>query len=223
MDADRPKILGGRVMGAPRWPRKEDKMIRRVFLLFLISSMAPLPAFGEQNIKNCYPVTATDLIRNDAPRFEQYPSKVEKLKKLATVNLRSHPEARTYRTVLRRGAAEGANFAGHYTVIGWGCGTSCTQLAIVNLKTGKVIFPGDFSSTHGVHLAADDFEKEAGSGGFGGLRYRIDSRLLIVVGMLDEDEKREGAYYYLIEKEQLKRIYSINVEKDGWCDDRMKD
>lgn len=66
--------------------------------------------------------------------------------------------ARRYRTVLLKGAAEGANFAGHYSIVGWGCGTSCVQFAVVDLESGQVIFPDDFSVISGVNLEADEFE-----------------------------------------------------------------
>lgn len=189
-------------------------------LLMTMASLAlSYPVCAEDSGKNCYPITTKDLTRGNAPRFDQYPAKAEQIKKLK-VNLKSHPDARTYRTVLRRGVAEGPNFAGHYSAVGWGCGTSCVQFAVVDVKSGKVIFPDEFTSVMGLHFDADDFEKE-GSGPFWGLRYKIDSRLLVVVGMLDEDEKREGAFYYVLEKGKLKRLFDVRVKKDD-CDDRVK-
>jgi hypothetical protein len=193
-------------------------MIKRVFLIFTFICATSSFVSAEEAIKNCYPIRAKDLIRQDAPHFDQYSTPKELIQKPAKVNLKSHPSARQYRTVLRRGAAEGANFAGHYSVVGWGCGISCVTFAVVNLKNGNVIFPDDFTSDVGNHLSADDFEPDASSG-FWGLRYKIDSRLLIVVGMLDEDENREGAFYYILEKDKLKKIYSVTVKKDG-CDER---
>lgn len=196
-------------------------MTKQLLLIILFSAAAVFPANAEGIGKNCYPISAKGLIHKDAPRFDQYPVKAEQIKKPVMVNLKSHPDARTYRTMLRQGASKGPNFAGHYSVVGWGCGTSCTQFAVVDLKSGKVIFPDDFTGVMGLHFDADDFENEGG-GPFWGIRNKINSRLLIVVGMLDEDEKQEGAYYYLLEKGKLKRIFSINVKKDN-CDNRMKD
>jgi hypothetical protein len=196
-------------------------MIKRLVLLLIIATIPILPVYGEEGRKNCYPIREKDILRPDAPHFDQFQSKVEQIKKPAHVNLKSHPEASTYRTVLRRGAANGPNFAGHYSVVAWGCGSSCVTFAIVNLRNGNVIFPADFTSDHGVHLSADDFERGANTG-YWGLRYKLDSRLLIVVGTLDEDEKKEGAFYYILDKDQLKRIFSVNVKKDD-CDDRPQD
>lgn len=191
-----------------------------LLFIILISLALTYPVFAEENGKYCYPITAKDLTRENAPRFDQYPAKAEQIKN-PNVNLKSHPDARTYRTMLRRGVAEGPNFAGHYAVVGWGCGTSCVQFAVVDVRSGKVIFPDDFTGVMGLHFDADDFEKE-GSGSFWGLRYKTESRLLVVVGMLDEDENKEGAFYYLLEKGKLKRIYEVRVKKDD-CDDRIED
>ncbi len=77
----------------------------------------------------------------------------------APVDLGSHPDARQFRTALSRGAAEGPNFARHYTVVTWGCGTMCQQLRIVDARTGQV-YEGPISML--------------------GVEYRLDSRLLVV-------------------------------------------
>jgi hypothetical protein len=47
-------------------------------------------------------------------------------------------EFRTFRTMIRRGARSPVQFAGHYTVAGWGCGTDCNGFVVVDSKTGKV-------------------------------------------------------------------------------------
>ena len=45
---------------------------------------------------------------------------------------------RLYRTMIREGAARGPNFAGHFTVVAWGCGSPCIEVAIVDARTGQV-------------------------------------------------------------------------------------
>jgi hypothetical protein len=42
--------------------------------------------------------------------------------------------------MLREGAKQGPNFAGHYTVVMWGCGSDCMEVAVVDAKTGHVYF-----------------------------------------------------------------------------------
>lgn len=70
------------------------------------------------------------------PRFEDYAVSTRFKGKAARVNLRSHPQARMFRTMLREGVKGGANFAGHYAINWWGCGTNCIRIGIVDLKTG---------------------------------------------------------------------------------------
>lgn len=57
----------------------------------------------------------------------------------APVNFDSNPDAKLFRTTIDSQVAEGANFAGHYTVATWGCGTSCTGYAIVDVITGNIV------------------------------------------------------------------------------------
>lgn len=57
----------------------------------------------------------------------------------ATVNFDSLPEAKLYQTNIADQVATGPNFAGHYTVATWGCGTECQGFAIVDNKTGDII------------------------------------------------------------------------------------
>jgi hypothetical protein len=47
-------------------------------------------------------------------------------------------EEREFRTQICRQAAKGPNFAGHYTVVTWGCGTQCTSFVIVDARTGRI-------------------------------------------------------------------------------------
>jgi hypothetical protein len=107
----------------------------------LLIAAAPVVAQSTQDLMRKYPATE---------RFQGKP---------AAVNLASHKDARSFRTRLREGALTGPNFAGHMTVILWGCGTSCQTVALVDARNGRVYF--------GPTAAA-------------GAKYRVDSRLLVV-------------------------------------------
>jgi hypothetical protein len=181
-----------------------------MFLTLLIC-LLQLPGDSSAGIDDCYPITSADLRRSDAPRFEQFRLDERFTGKTATVNLSSHAMAPRYRTVLRKGSAAGPNFAGHYTIVAWGCGISCVTFAIVDARTGSVHFPKDFRAVLGNGLDTDDFEPTGTD--YWGLRYRLDSRLLILLGALDEDRNREGATYYAFDGGTLRRIYSVYVKK----------
>jgi hypothetical protein len=95
------------------------------------------------------------------PNFSQY--KIQDSEKMtekpAPVDLSSYEGARTYRTKLREGAKAGPNFAGHYTIVTYGCGTQCQDNWVIDAKTGKII---------------DRFESSIGS------KYQPESNLLII-------------------------------------------
>lgn len=129
----------------------------------------------------------------EPPEFEQFAVSEIYKRTPAPVNLNSHPEARRFRTVLRNGAKRGPNFAGHYTVVMWGCGTSCQVVAIVDAKTGSVYMPGVIA--------------EAGA------KYEIDSQLLVVnppenitEGYGNEPPDWLKSRYYVWENNQLVEI-----------------
>ncbi len=75
------------------------------------------------------------------PRYEDYPAKKIYKGKTARVNIRSTPGATYYRTMLRETAKLGVTFAGYYAVNTWGCGSPCLVTGMVDLRTGKVIWP----------------------------------------------------------------------------------
>lgn len=56
----------------------------------------------------------------------------------APVNFTTKSEAKKFHTVITEGAARGPNFAGHYTFIYWGCGSSCQSSVVVDAITGKI-------------------------------------------------------------------------------------
>jgi hypothetical protein len=97
--------------------------------------------------------------------FEKYPANDIFRGKPATPQINS-TEARKYRTRITNGATRGPNFAGHYNIISWGCGTSCGVYVIVDAKTGDVYWPPEIS--RGVNL------------GVAGPEYRLKSTLLVL-------------------------------------------
>ena len=77
------------------------------------------------------------------PRFEEFLVSDSAPLTPAPVDLFSDPKARRFATVLRAGTRAGPNFAGRYTVISWGCGSPCVELAVVDARTGHVYMHPD--------------------------------------------------------------------------------
>src|SRR5437879_6054758 len=87
----------------------------------------------------CRLVKPSDLIDKDAPRFTDFHVSISPVRASPQLDLKSNPIAKTYRTVLRQEIAQEPNFAGHYRVAIWGCGSSCAMFAVVHLPTGRVL------------------------------------------------------------------------------------
>src|SRR3974390_3288697 len=91
---------------------------------------------------------------------------------------------REFRTRIREGAADGPNFAGHFTLATWGCGAGCVSFVVVDAAHGAIyrapfqVLAWDMVKYEGKIAAnADNFEP---------LDNRVDSRLLIARGCPEE-------------------------------------
>jgi hypothetical protein len=138
--------------------------------------------------------------RKATPGFQDYPVSEKFTGKPAPVNLRSHPHAREFRTMLRETAKLGAIFTGHYAVNYWGCGTECIRIGIVDLKTGRAYVSQFFANV--------------------GIATHIDSRLLIVappekIKEIYGDDAPKYVYprYYVWKNSRLVLVYPKS-EKD---------
>src|SRR5208337_3608845 len=113
-------------------------------------------------------------------------------------------KALQFRTVIRNGAKKGPNFAGHYTVVVWGCGTSCASLAIVDAMSGRV-FDAPFSGITWSDGRGPVTEE--------GLEFKVDSALLVAKGCPEETDcaaryyRWNGQHMTLLLKRPLKRLY----------------
>jgi hypothetical protein len=90
------------------------------------------------------------------PKFEQFPAHTYSYKLNGRVDL-SNPAAYQFRTRLREGARQGANFVGHYTVVAWGCGTNCINGAIIDMFSGHVEFLPTVNTYQMEHENDSDF------------------------------------------------------------------
>lgn len=62
---------------------------------------------------------------------------------IATVNFDgAFPEAKRVSNAITSAVSKGPNFAGHFTIAEWACGTNCQDHAIVDVATGNVVVLG---------------------------------------------------------------------------------
>lgn len=101
-------------------------------------------------------------------------------------NLATHKDARKYRTVLKQQSKEGPNFAGHYTIVTIGCGTSCAGIAVIDTQTGHVFFPKNLRSVFWAGWWHEPY----------GPQFKLNSKLLIVYGQANSEDEPYGVSYF---------------------------
>ncbi|MCA1565521.1 MAG: hypothetical protein LC803_07770 [Acidobacteria bacterium] len=133
---------------------------------------------------------------SEPPRFGDYPVKEIYGGRVAPVVLDSK-RARMFRSRLREDSRQGVNFAGHYAVVFWGCGTGCAQVAVVDARTGKVYWPPvDY-----VDIPGPPDEDPARHPNF-----RPDSKLLVLTRNRYDGRGGRTTYYYLFDKNRFRLL-----------------
>jgi len=129
--------------------------------------------------------------------FDQYQEKNIYTGKPAKPDLKTHKEARRYRTAIREQAKEGPNFAGRFKIVEIGCGTSCVRIAVVNEETGEVYLP----RTPNLISWGGWWHELYGP------EYKINSRLLVVYGQVNSSEVPYGVSYFEWQGKDFKLIH----------------
>lgn len=136
-------------------------------------------------------------IEKPAPDFKDYPVNTVYTGKTAKVILDT-PEAKGFRTRLRYAANLSADFAGEYVLAVIGCGADCVFSAAVSRKTGRVVFlPGTVCCWYG-----EEDDK---------LQYRLNSRLLIASGNINEGQY--GRFYYVFDGRKFTLVRKVLIDK----------
>jgi hypothetical protein len=141
------------------------------------------------------PSVVSGYNKENLPSFEDFPVSEKFEGQPAPVNFSTDPDALRFVTAITEGAEKGPNFAGHYTVISWGCGTECESGVIVDAQTGAI---------------SSSFVTELGS------EFRIDSNLFIVNPLENIIDLNITIYpeYYKWEDDKLVFLYSERIEKE---------
>jgi hypothetical protein len=145
------------------------------------------------------------------PRFENYAVR-EWRGNAASLDQRSHPLARKYRTLMNQQLKEaGVNFAGYYTLASVGCGTGCSISAIIDTRTGRAFFPKELLGWTGI---VGDYDPPEGEEPW---TFRADSRLLRMIGRAnigaanEERHAPSGIYYYEWRNNRLRLVKFTHV------------
>ena len=149
---------------------------------------------------------AQSLLTN-APEFAEYPvssafhGRPAKPRFRHGVHIWPDSDPR-FRSTVEFELAKGANFAGNYTVVQTTCGTGCSYVVVVDTRSGEIFENLAFRMVVVGH-----------PGEFQGLSYRLDSRLLIVDGFVDES-KTPTRSYYLWRDERFRLIQKAPITPD---------
>lgn len=130
--------------------------------------------------------------------FESFPSQAV----LQQINFDSHPNSEAIRDRLEMLVGRAANFAGHYILAGFGCGTACQTVTIVDVDTGDILMP---------------------TTSFEGTCYSLSSRLLIVNPYIadsygDALPAYAYTYYYLMGDQGLELLAQTKEPYLGDCE-----
>jgi hypothetical protein len=145
------------------------------------------------------------------PRFEDFPES-EKWAGTPAIVVLDRPAVRMFRTQFRDAALQPPNFAGHYRVAIWGCGTQCLEGGMVDLATGRVIeLPTSLRGKGWEYwmLCPSAFQPS-------GIESHAESRLLII-RCANITGKDSGAYlrtsYFVFENDSFKKIGEVKGEE----------
>lgn len=118
-------------------------------------------------------IFAAQIFAQKTPKHAQFQVPVESVT-AKQINFTGNAKAKQFRTNLKEALAEGKiNFAGKFIIAEWGCGSGCTQAAIIDAQTGKVFFPDVLWQVLAGSISLGEREM---------LEYKKDNRLLIIAG-----------------------------------------
>ncbi len=139
------------------------------------------------------------------PKFEAYPV-FERFSGTPAPAIISQPRARLFRTMITTQAKGQPNFAGHYNLATWGCGSDCRGFALIDARTGKVYFHPRAFDVAGVPYQDEDR-----------LQFRPDSRLLIISGWVDGvgGYQEEATFYYVWKNNRFKLVRKTKIRKSN--------
>ncbi|HUK88462.1 MAG TPA: hypothetical protein VLT85_12420 [Terriglobales bacterium] len=157
--------------------------------LLLACWLGLIPGLGAQN-----------KVPGKLPDFADYPVKeVYKGKPVPPRPVTRYQ--RLYRTRIRESVAQGVNFAGHYVVATWGCGTGCMEFAVADAVSGRVYDPPMTAiEFHVGPESGPELQKYPEM-----VNFKADSALLVVEGC--PDGEKCGRHYYHFENGKFTLVH----------------
>jgi len=179
------------------------KVLLDVLLAWVLAMSAAAQTPGSQ---------PPETVKYDAkhpPRFDDFPVAEDWDQPPAPLKLTIRSE-RMFRTQLANAAKEPPNFAGHYRITFWGCGSLCGAGAVVDLQTGSV-FPPPLGA-HGDGWARWIISPALFEGS--AVDFRINSRLVAVKSGINYSDARKAnvpdAHYFVWEDNRFRQLLYVS-------------
>ena len=156
-----------------------------------------------------------------SPRFEDYPFNGI-FTGQPVLPIPRTPQERRFRTRIREGVTIGRgvwtgswkqakeraapNFAGHYFVIRWGCGSECLMMAVVDALTGTVYPPPLSVSGSELEVPMDPLSDRE-------IWFRVDSTLMVFQNGC-ASARKQCVYYFNWESNRFRLIRRVLMNLD---------
>jgi hypothetical protein len=136
-----------------------------------------------------------------APKFESYPEHEVYVGGLATPKYSPSMEVRYKREIRNNYVVETKpNFAGHFVLLHWSCGSACIEMAIVDAKSGDIYSPPITDEGIGIQRFFLPYLTHLNGGSSGPiLQFKPDSRLFII--KCNHGNEWKGYTYYFLWKQ----------------------
>ncbi len=131
------------------------------------------------------------------PQFRDFPANMVHTGSNAPVQLSTNVDW-TYRTRLLIASHQKPNYADHFVLSTWGCGTACIQGAAIDVSTGNVVW-----------LPATICCARNTDANFDPVIFKLNSRLIVLSGLRDQKENDDAAHFYSIEGSEFVFVADI--------------
>ena len=101
--------------------------------------------------------------------------------------------------------SSGPNFAGHYYVIRWGCGSNCLMMAVVDAKDGKVHGPPLNGAGTELYVSMDPMSDVE-------IDFRRDSSLIVLHNACRYARRECGVYYFNWQNDEFVLLRRVIVD-----------
>jgi len=184
--------------------RKQERFLGVAAILRLIAVLAFCAVSGSTQ-----PGRTPHRTAKNPPKFEDFPAGETMHGTAAFVKLLTRSE-RMFQTRLTEAAKEPPNFAGHYRITYWGCGSNCSAAALVDLQTGEVL-PPPLARPNG--SGWEHWMSCTACFGGSGDEFHVDSRLMIVRCGMNYSERLQrnfpDTYYFVWDYYRFRQVLFV--------------